>query len=74
MVIEPLGDLKLSGVNANLLSVPTGFAFGIITGLRYSVNLPKLALYQTELRPDIQLKIFQMWSNMWSKAILDRSF
>ena len=46
MVIEPLGDLKLSEVNANLLSVPTGFAFGIITALWYSVNLPNQAPYQ----------------------------
>ena len=53
MVIEPLGDLKLSGVNANLLSVPTGFAIEVMTGGFYSVKLPKQALYQTEPRPEI---------------------
>ena len=31
------------------------------------------ARYQTSLSPDMKLRIFQMWSNMWSKAILDQS-
>ena len=36
------------------LRVSTGFLIEIITGLFYSVKLPKLALYQTELRPDTE--------------------
>ena len=35
-----------------LLRVSTGFAIEVMTGGFYSVKHPKLALYQTELRPD----------------------
>ena len=37
------------------------------------LQLPNQARYQTSLSPDIQLEFLGMWSNMWSKAILDQS-
>ena len=50
-------------------------AFGPDCGIRtHGLLNPNQARYQTSLSPDIQLKFFQMWSNMWSKAILDRRF
>ena len=39
----------------------------------HGLLVPNQARYQTSLSPDIQLEFFQMWSNMWSKAILDQS-
>ena len=52
MVIDPFRGQLLSGGNRISLRVSTGFLIEIITGLFYSVKLPKLALYQAELRPD----------------------
>ena len=53
MVIEPKGDHLLHRGKGILLRVSTGFAIEVMTGGFYSVKLPKLVLYQTELRPDV---------------------
>ena len=46
----------MSGGKRNLLSVSTGIRIDIITHARWFVQHPKQALYQTEPRPDIELK------------------
>ena len=50
-----------------------GFSDWLISRVQTVLQLPNQARYQTSLSPDMKLRIFQMWSNMWSKAILDQS-
>ena len=50
-----------------LLRVSTGFAIEVMTGVFYSVKLPKHPPYQLGYTRIQDMKFYQMWSNMWSE-------